>query len=62
MADIVIKMATRERPDKFKKTLQKHIDYLSGKHNVRFIITMDEDDEGCCWMMMMMMADDERGR
>ena len=45
MADIVIKMATRERPDKFKKTLQKHIDYLSGKHNVRFIITMDEDDD-----------------
>lgn len=44
MADIVIKMASRERPDKFKKTLQKHIDYLSGKHNVRFIITMDDDD------------------
>lgn len=45
MADIIIKFPTRSRPEKFKKTFKKHVDYLSGKHNVKFIITMDEDDD-----------------
>ena len=45
MADIIIKFPTRSRPEKFKKVLTKYIDYLSGKHDVRFIVTMDDDDE-----------------
>ena len=44
MAKIVIKFPTRSRPEKFKKVFQKYIDFLSGKHDVRFVITMDEDD------------------
>lgn len=45
MAKIVIKFPTRSRPEKFKKVLQKYIDFLSGKHDIRFVITMDEDDQ-----------------
>ena len=45
MSNIIIKFPTRSRPEKFKKVLTKYIDYLSGKHDVRFIITMDDDDE-----------------
>lgn len=45
MAKIVIKFPTRSRPEKFKKVFQKYIDFLSGKHDVRFVITMDEDDD-----------------
>jgi len=44
MSDIIIKFPTRSRPEKFKKVLTKYIDYLSGDHNVKFVITMDEDD------------------
>ena len=44
MAKLVIKFPTRGRPEKFKKVLQKGIDYLSGKHEIRYVITMDEDD------------------
>ena len=42
---LVIKFPTRSRPHKFKPLLDKYIDFLSGKHDVRFVITMDEDDE-----------------
>jgi len=45
MSKLLIKFPTRSRPEKFKKVLQKHIDYLSEKHDVRFVITMDEDDD-----------------
>lgn len=44
MAKLLIKFPTRNRPDKFKKVLQLYIDGLSGKHDVKFVITMDEDD------------------
>jgi len=42
---LVIKFPTRSRPHKFKPLLDKYIDFLSGKHDIRFIITMDEDDD-----------------
>jgi len=45
MSKLLIKFPTRNRPEKFKQVLQKHIDYLSGNHDVRFVITMDEDDD-----------------
>jgi len=41
---LVIKFPTRNRPEKFKHHLTKYIEFLSGKHNVRFVITCDEDD------------------
>jgi hypothetical protein len=44
MPKLIIKFPTRNRPDKFKKVLQLYIDGLSGKHDVKFVITMDEDD------------------
>lgn len=44
MSKIVVKFPTRSRPEKFKQVLQKYIDFLSGKHELRFVITMDEDD------------------
>jgi len=44
MKKLLIKFPTRNRPEKFKKVLQLYIDMLSGKHNVRFVVTMDEDD------------------
>ena len=45
MSKIVVKFPTRSRPEKFKQVLQKYIDFLSGKHELRFVITMDEDDK-----------------
>lgn len=44
MAKLLIKFPTRNRPEKFKKVLQLYIDNLSGNHDVKFVITMDEDD------------------
>lgn len=45
MAKIVIKFPTRSRPDKFKKVFEKSINFLSGKHDVRYVVSMDTDDE-----------------
>jgi hypothetical protein len=42
---ILIKFPTRSRPEKFCDVLNKYIDYLSGKHDIRFVITMDKDDD-----------------
>lgn len=42
---MVIKFPTRSRPDKFKSVMQKHLDFLSGVHDIRFVITCDTDDE-----------------
>lgn len=42
--NLVIKFPTRNRPDKFKAVFSRYLTYLSGRHNVRFILTMDEDD------------------
>lgn len=44
MARLLIKFPTRNRPEKFKKVFQLYIDNLSGKHDVKFVISMDEDD------------------
>ena len=45
MPKLLIKFPTRNRPEKFKKVLQLYIDGLSGKHDVKFVITMDHDDQ-----------------
>ncbi len=42
---LIYKLASRNRPDKFKHVLEKSIDLLSGNHDVRFVITLDTDDE-----------------
>lgn len=42
---IVVKYPTRERPALFRSTLNHWIKYLSGKHKVHFVITLDNDDE-----------------
>lgn len=45
MSKLLIKFPTRNRPDKFKKVLNRYIEFLSGNHDVRFVISMDEDDK-----------------
>jgi hypothetical protein len=47
MIDLLIKYPTRERPEKFKEILRMYISMLSGKHKVKFIISMDENDPSC---------------
>lgn len=42
---IIVKMATRSRPEKFKTAMKRYFDYLSGKNEVRFVITCDLNDE-----------------
>lgn len=42
--NLVIKFPTRNRPDKFKTVFTRYLTFLSGRHDVRFILTMDEDD------------------
>ena len=44
MSKLIIKFPTRNRPEKFKQVLQLYIDGLSNKHEVKFVITMDNDD------------------
>lgn len=41
----LLKFPSRGRPDKFKKTLSNHLEYLSHKNDYKFIFTFDEDDE-----------------
>lgn len=41
---LLIKFPTRNRPDKFRAALLRHIQFLSGTCEVRFVITLDEDD------------------
>lgn len=41
---ILVKYPTRNRPKKFLQTLKLWIDRLSGRHNVRFIISIDDND------------------
>ena len=42
---MIVKMATRSRPKKFIDVMQRYFEYLSGNHEVRFVITCDLDDE-----------------
>lgn len=44
MSRLVIKFPTRNRPEKFKSVFSQYLTMLSGRHDVRFIVTMDEDD------------------
>ena len=41
---IVIKYPTRGRPDKFISLLDRYMNFLSGKHEVHFVISFDHDD------------------
>ena len=42
---IIVKMATRSRPEKFKTVMKRYFDYLSGKNEVRFVVTCDLNDK-----------------
>lgn len=44
MSKLIIKFPTRNRPEKFKVVFQKYIIFLSGRHDVQFIVSMDADD------------------
>lgn len=44
MARLLLKYATRGRPEWFKSTLKKWYDKLSGQHDIHFIISVDDDD------------------
>ena len=45
MGRLLIKFPTRNRPEKFKAALDRYISFLSGRHRIRFVISLDEDDE-----------------
>jgi Fe-S cluster biosynthesis and repair protein YggX len=42
--NICIKFPSRERPEKFKTTFDSYCKLSSGKHNIHFICSFDEDD------------------
>ena len=44
MSKLLIKFATRNRPEKFKNRLTRYRDLLSGDHDVRFVVSCDNDD------------------
>lgn len=44
MAKLLIKFPTRNRPEKFKRMLTRYRDLLSGRHEVRFVVTCDFTD------------------
>ena len=44
MSRLVIKFPTRNRPEKFKAVFSRYLTFLSGRHDVQFILTMDTDD------------------
>lgn len=41
---MVIKFPTRGRPEKFSSVLTKYINFLSGMHDVHFVVSFDHDD------------------
>jgi hypothetical protein len=41
---MVIKFPTRGRPEKFISVLNRYINFLSGMHEVKFVISFDHDD------------------
>lgn len=43
--NFLIKFPSRGRPDKFRETLNRYIDFASKKHNLSFVCTFDEDDD-----------------
>ncbi len=44
MSKLVIKFPTRNRPEKFKSVFNRYLTFLGGRHDVRFVISMDLDD------------------
>jgi hypothetical protein len=44
MSRLVIKFPTRNRPEKFKSVFTRYMTFLSGRHDVRFVVSMDTDD------------------
>ena len=44
MSKLVVKFPTRNRPEKFKTVFTRYLTFLSGKHTVQFVISMDKDD------------------
>lgn len=44
VARLLIKFPTRNRPEKFQRMLTRYRDLLSGKHEVKFVITCDVTD------------------
>jgi hypothetical protein len=44
MIDLLIKYPSRSRPKEFVRVLDKYVSMLSGKHKVKFIVSMDEND------------------
>ena len=44
MGRLVIKFPSRNRPEKFKARFERYASFLSGRHEVRFVLTFDEDD------------------
>ena len=44
MSRLVIKFPTRNRPEKFKSVFTRYMTFLSGRHDVRFVVSMDADD------------------
>lgn len=45
MSRLVIKFPTRNRPEKFKSVFTRYMTFLSGVHDVRFVVSMDADDQ-----------------
>lgn len=43
--EFLFKYPTFRRPEWFKRTLQKYYSMLSGEHEFRFLITLNQDDE-----------------
>lgn len=47
MFDLLVKIPTRARPDKFRNQFDKYYSMLSGELKVKFVVSMDADDH---WM------------
>ncbi len=45
MSKLLVKFPSRNRPEKFRDILDNYTSRTSGKHEVRFVISMDLDDE-----------------
>lgn len=60
MIDLLLKYPTRGRPEIFRRVLSDYISKLSGKHNVKFIISMDTNDDSCNNDMMRNFLNDTK--
>ena len=44
MSRLLIKFATRNRPEKFKDRMNRFRNLASGKHEIRYVVSCDHDD------------------